>query len=59
MGAVDFLLGTPLIVFGAPLVGIAGRVIEISGREGLGKALGVGGCPAVLAVAGWLIIGSF
>ncbi|MFJ3333325.1 hypothetical protein [Streptomyces sp. NPDC086766] len=55
----DFLIGILLIVFGAPLVGIAGRVLENSGREGLGKALGVRGYLAVLGVAAWLIIGGF
>ncbi|MFE0510245.1 hypothetical protein [Streptomyces sp. NPDC058964] len=55
----DFLIGILLIVFGAPLVGILGRVLEGSGREGLGKAVGIAGCLAVLGVAGWLIIGSF
>ncbi|WP_161500576.1 hypothetical protein [Embleya scabrispora] len=55
----DFLIGIILIVFGAPLVGVAGRVIENSGREGIGKTISVGGYLAVLVLAIWLIIRSF
>ncbi|WP_327235709.1 hypothetical protein OG349_18790 [Streptomyces sp. NBC_01317] len=55
----NFLFGILLIIFGAPLVGVAGRAVENSGREGVGKAISVGGYLAVLGVAAWLIIGSF
>lgn len=55
----DFFIGILLIIFVAPLVGIIGRWIENAGREGLGKALSVGGYVLVLGIAGWLIIRSF
>ncbi|MBT2396408.1 hypothetical protein [Streptomyces sp. ISL-100] len=55
----DFFIGILLIVFGAPLVGILGRVIENSGSESVGKTISIGGYLAVLGVAAWLIIGSF
>ncbi|MEU6494442.1 hypothetical protein ABZ890_29265 [Streptomyces sp. NPDC046984] len=58
-GIMDFFIGILLIIFVAPMVGIIGRWIENAGREGLGKALSVGGYLLVLAIAGWLIIRSF
>ncbi|MFD7878122.1 hypothetical protein ACFV5G_29175 [Streptomyces sp. NPDC059766] len=54
----NYLIGLLLIVFGAPLVGITGRVIENSGRGGVGKTISIGGYLAVLGLAAWLIVGS-
>ncbi|MGW7258509.1 hypothetical protein [Streptomyces sp. NPDC054834] len=51
-----YLIGLALIVFGAPLVGILGRVLEGTGRKRLGKVVGIGVYLAVLAVAGWLVV---
>ncbi|SOD86964.1 hypothetical protein SAMN06272765_4442 [Streptomyces sp. Ag109_G2-15] len=58
-GAVQFLIGLLLIVFGAPLVGILGTALQGSGRKGAGRAIGVGLYLVVLGVAGWLIVDSF
>ncbi|MDX3077664.1 hypothetical protein [Streptomyces sp. MI02-7b] len=44
----NFSSGLLLIVLGAPLVGITGRVIENSGRAGLGRTIFIGGYLAVL-----------
>ncbi len=54
----DFFIALLLIFFGAPLVGIAGRVIEGSGHEAIGKTISIGGYLAVLGFAAWLVIGS-
>ncbi|MEU5592426.1 hypothetical protein [Streptomyces sp. NPDC020298] len=51
-----YLIGLALIVFGAPLVGIIGRVLEGSGRERLGRVVGIGVYLVVLAVAVWLVV---
>ncbi|MFE6888256.1 hypothetical protein [Streptomyces sp. NPDC057694] len=55
----DFLIGLLLIVFGAPLVGLAGHWLEGSGNETAGKVVSIGGYLVVLGIAAWLIIGSF
>ncbi|MFD8567958.1 hypothetical protein [Streptomyces sp. NPDC059639] len=54
-----FLIGLLLIVFGAPLVGLAGHWLEDSGNEMAGKVVSIGGHLLVLGIAAWLIIESF
>ncbi|MEU6554870.1 hypothetical protein ABZ915_32030 [Streptomyces sp. NPDC046915] len=51
-----YLIGLGLIVVGAPLVGIIGRVLEGAGRKRLGRVVGIGVYLVVLAVAGWLVV---
>ncbi|GGQ85997.1 hypothetical protein [Kitasatospora griseola] len=46
---VNHVIGIVLIVFGAPLVGIAGNVIGEKAHEGVGRAI----------VAVWFIVRSF
>ncbi|WP_161801045.1 hypothetical protein [Kitasatospora griseola] len=51
---VNRVIGIVLIVFGAPLVGIAGIAGNVIGEkvhEGVGRAVSVGGVLAVLGVA--------
>ncbi|WP_330457579.1 hypothetical protein OIB37_12065 [Streptomyces sp. NBC_00820] len=51
----DFLIGIMLIMFGAPLVGVAGHILAGTGRRRLGRVISVGGYLSVMAVALWLV----